>query len=60
MIVLVIIAIILSLFFIWKGRYISRLRKIRDEFDLTTPEGKMLIRAYNRKIDTLNGKRIFT
>jgi len=60
MIVMIIIALLLSIFFYLKGRYIKRLRNIRDDFDFTTPEGKALINAYNRKIDTLNGKRLFS
>ena len=63
MIVLIIIAIaVVSLlvgFFIFKGRYVAQLRRRRDEIEFDTPEGKWLIRAYNRKIDELNGKRVF-
>lgn len=63
MIVLIIIAItvvsLLVAFFIFKGRYIAQLRRRRDEIDFDTPEGKWLIRGYNRKIDELNGFKLF-
>lgn len=62
MIVPIIIVLVVSLlvgFFIWKHRYIKRLKQIRDNFDFTTPEGKFLIRAYNQKIDQLNGFNLF-
>ena len=62
MIVLIIIATLvvsgIVWFFVWKHRYIKRLRNRRDEFDITTPEGKWLIQVYNIKIDELNGYRI--
>jgi hypothetical protein len=59
MIVVIIIVLVLSVFFYLKGRYIKRLRNIRDDFDFTTPEGRALINAYNTKIDTLNGYRLW-
>lgn len=62
MIYLIVFLIIVSLivgFFIWKHRYIKRLKQIRDDFDLTTPEGKFLIKAYNKKIDELNGYNVW-
>lgn len=59
MIVLIVLVIIVSCFFIWKHRYIKRLKQIRDDFDLTTPEGRFLIRAYNQKINQLNGFNVF-
>lgn len=62
MTVWIIIAIIVSLlvwFFIWKHRYIKRLKQRRDNIDFTTPEGKWLIRVYNEKINQLNGKNLF-
>jgi hypothetical protein len=62
MIVQITLAIIVSLlicFFIWKHQYIKRLKEIRDNFDFTTPEGKFLIKCYNRKINQLNGKLLF-
>lgn len=46
-------------FFVWKHRYIKKLKQIRDDFDFTTPEGKFLIRAYNKKIDQLNGHNVW-
>lgn len=61
MIVLIIIAAtaILISFFIWKHRRIKTLKKIRDDFDITTPEGRWLASVYNKKIDELNGYGIF-
>lgn len=62
MIVAITSALVVSLlvwFFIWKHRYIKRLRQIRDDFDFTTPEGKFLINAYNQKIDQLNGYNLW-
>lgn len=62
MIVAIIIAVIVSIFalyFIWKYRYIKALREKRDSFDITTPEGRWLIRIYNDKIDKLNGYKVF-
>ena len=60
--VYIIISVIVSIFavyFIWKHRYIKALREKRDSFDLTTPEGRFLIRIYNDKIDQLNGYKVF-
>jgi hypothetical protein len=57
--ILIIISIVLICFFIWKHRYIKRLKEIRDNFDFTTPEGKFLIKCYNRKINQLNGKLLW-
>lgn len=62
MIVLIASVVIVSLlvwFFIWKAKYVNRLKQIRDDFDLTTPEGRFLINVYNRKINQLNGFYIF-
>ena len=55
----VVIVSLLVWFFIWKHRYIKRLKQIRDDFDLTTPEGRFLINVYNRKINQLNGYNLF-
>lgn len=51
----VVVVSLLVWFFIWKHRYIKRLKQIRDDFDFTTPEGRFLINVYNRKINQLNG-----
>ena len=59
MIVLIIIATMLISFFIWKHRKVKKLKSIRDILDITTPEGKWLASAYNKKIDELNGYGIF-
>lgn len=57
---IIIIGIVLIVwFFTWKHRYIKKLKQIRDDFDFTTPEGKFLIRAYNKKIDKLNGYKLW-
>jgi len=62
MIAVITSALVVSLlvwFFVWKQRYIKKLKQIRDDFDFTTPEGKFLIRAYNQKIDQLNGFKVW-
>lgn len=59
MIVAIIIAIMLISFFILKHRKVKKLKIIRDDFDITTPEGRWLASAYNKKIDELNGYGIF-
>jgi hypothetical protein len=59
MIVAIAIALVVSIFFIWKYKYIKRLKEIRDNFDLTTKEGRFLIRCYNYKIDKLNGYHLW-
>jgi hypothetical protein len=59
MIVAIAIALVVSIFFIWKYKYIKRLKEIRDDFDLTTKEGRFLIRCYNYKIDKLNGSHLW-
>ena len=46
-------------FFIWKHRKVKKLKGIRDLLDITTPEGRWLASAYNKKIDELNGYGIF-
>lgn len=61
MIVVIVSVLVVSLviLFVWKHRYIKRLKQIRDDFDFTTPEGKFLINVYNRKIDQLNGYKLW-
>ncbi len=59
MILLIAVVISLVWFFVWKAKTIKRLRDIRDDFDLTTPEGKFLINAYNEKINQLNGYKVW-
>ena len=62
MIAVITSALVVSLlvwFFVWKQRYIKKLKQIRDDFDFTTPDGKFLIRAYNQKIDQLNGFKVW-
>lgn len=59
MIVAIVLVVASICFFIWKHRYVNKLREVRDNFDFTTPEGRWLIQIYNRKIDQLNGKRLF-
>ena len=54
-IVILVVVSLLVWFFVWKANKIKQLRKIRDNFDFTTPEGRWLIRAYNYKINKLNG-----
>ena len=53
--IVTVLVVSLVIFFIWKHRYIKRLKNVRDNIDFTTPEGKWLIRQYNNKIDKLNG-----
>ena len=63
MIVAIVSVLVVSLlisFFIWKHRKVKKLKSIRDDFDITTPEGRWLASAYNKKIDELNGYGIFT
>lgn len=55
----VVVVSLLVWFFIWKAKYIKRLKQIRDDFDLTTPEGRFLINVYNRKINQLNGYNLW-
>jgi hypothetical protein len=41
--------------YILKYRYTSKIRKIRDNIDFTTPQGKYKIRQLNKKLDKANG-----
>lgn len=55
MIVLTIILLLLSAFFIWRHKAIKRIEKVRDALDFTIPEEKLLIDLYNKRIDQING-----
>jgi len=59
MIVAIVSVLLVSILFIWKYKYIKRLKEIRDNFDLTTKEGRFLIRCYNYKINKLNGHHLW-
>lgn len=39
--------------------YKKRLTRLRDNTDFTTVRGKALIKAYNRRLDILNGYGVF-
>ena len=54
-IILSIIIVALIVAYIIKHRYTSKIRKIRDNIDFTTPHGKLMINELNRKLDISNG-----
>ena len=54
-IILSIIIVALIVTYIFKYRYTSKIRKIRDNIDFTTDEGKEMINELNRKLDKANG-----
>jgi hypothetical protein len=58
-IVISIIIVALIVAYILKYRYTSKIRKIRDNIDFTTNEGKLKIEQLNYKLDRVNGYGIY-
>ena len=54
-IILSIIIVALIVAYIIKYRYTLKIRKIRDNIDFTTDEGKEMINELNLKLDKVNG-----
>jgi len=54
-IVLSIIIVALIFAYVLKYRYTLKIRKIRDNIDFTTKQGKFMINELNRKLDIANG-----
>ena len=58
-IVLVVIVVALIVAYILKYRYTSKIRKVRNNIDFTTDNGKLEIKELNDKLDRINGYRIY-
>ena len=50
---------ILIVLYILKYRYTSKIRKIIDNTDFTTKQGKERIKELNNKLDRVNGYRLY-
>ena len=58
-IVVTIVIFILIVLYVLKYRYTSKIRKIRDNTDFTTNKGKAQIKELNKKLDRVNGYRLY-
>ena len=57
--IIIIIAVVLTVAYIFKYRYTSKIRETRDNIDFTTDDGKQEIIQLNEKLDKINGYRIY-
>ena len=58
-IVVTIVIFILIVLYVLKYRYTSKIRKIRDNTDFITKQGKERIKELNKKLDRVNGYRLY-
>ena len=58
-ITLIITAVVLTIAYILKYKYTSKIRETRDNIDFTTDDGKQEIIQLNEKLDKINGYRIY-
>lgn len=58
-IILISLSIALIIAYIFKYRYTSKIRKVRDNIDFTTDDGNLEIKELNEKLDKINGYRIY-